>query len=176
MALRLRRQPLAIRPLEFQKTPQPQTALRLPAGLRQKPRQLRVRRKPRLVDPPPQVLARHLRCQNRLPTPHPKPQRALRIRIRIRQCKLQRRRNLACERASESRRLSRSAATPFERNDSVAEAERYIYGRGEAQDCDHGVRLLKTNAQQSNAKAMISLGALYSTGTCTPRDLPTAYR
>lgn len=59
--------------------------------------------------------------------------------------------------------------------DSVAEAERYIYGRGARQDCDHGVRLLKTTAQ-SNPKAMISLGALYSTGTCTPRDLPTAYR
>ncbi len=67
-------------------------------------------------------------------------------------------------------------ATPVERNDSVVEAESYIYGRGAAQDCDRGVRLLKTTAQQSNAKAMISLGALYSTGTCTPRDLPTAYR
>jgi TPR repeat protein len=31
-------------------------------------------------------------------------------------------------------------------------------------------------ANQSNAKAMISLGALYSAGLCTPRDLPTAYR
>jgi TPR repeat protein len=31
-------------------------------------------------------------------------------------------------------------------------------------------------AGQSSAKAMISLGTLYSTGTCTPRDLPTAYR
>ena len=37
------------------------------------------------------------------------------------------------------------------------------------------MRLLKS-AQTSNPKAMISLGALYSTGTCTPRDLPTAYR
>jgi len=60
-------------------------------------------------------------------------------------------------------------------SDSVAEAERYIYGRGVAQDCDHGLRLLKPSAQ-SNPNAMISLGALYSTGTCTPRDLPTAYR
>ncbi len=60
--------------------------------------------------------------------------------------------------------------------DSVTEAERYIYGRGAAQDCDHGLRLLKPAAEQSNVKAMISLGALYSTGTCTPRDLPTAYR
>ena len=66
-----------------------------------------------------------------------------------------------------------SAARPF---DSVAEAERYIYGRGVTQDCDHGLRLLKPSAEQSNPKAMISLGALYSSGTCTPRDLPTAYR
>lgn len=56
----------------------------------------------------------------------------------------------------------------------MTEAERYIYGRGVRQDCDHGMKLLK--AEQSNAKAMISLGALYSTGTCAPRDLPTAYR
>jgi TPR repeat protein len=56
----------------------------------------------------------------------------------------------------------------------VQEAERYIYGRGVPQDCDHGVRLLK--ADQTDAKAMISLGGLYTTGTCTPRDLPTAYR
>jgi hypothetical protein len=58
--------------------------------------------------------------------------------------------------------------------DRVQEAERYIYGRGVPQDCDHGVRLLK--ADQTDAKAMISLGGLYTTGTCTPRDLPTAYR
>jgi zinc-ribbon domain len=66
-----------------------------------------------------------------------------------------------------------AAAKPV---DSVTEAERYIYGRGSAQDCDHGLRLLTPAAEQSNVKAMISLGALYSTGTCTPRDLPTAYR
>ena len=66
-----------------------------------------------------------------------------------------------------------AVAQPY---DPVAEAERYIYGRGARQDCEHGTRLLKSAAQQSNPKAMISLGALYSTGTCTPRDLPTAYR
>jgi hypothetical protein len=59
--------------------------------------------------------------------------------------------------------------------DSVAEAERFIYGRGAAQDCDRGLRILKP-AAESNVKAMISMGAMYSTGTCTPRDLPTAYR
>lgn len=60
--------------------------------------------------------------------------------------------------------------------DPVADAERYIYGRGVQQDCDRGLHLLKPAADQSNSKAMISLGTLYSTGTCTPRDLPTAYR
>ncbi len=66
-----------------------------------------------------------------------------------------------------------SAARPV---DTVADAERYIYGSGVRQDCDHGLRMLKTAAGRSDAKAMISLGALYSTGTCAPRDLPTAYR
>jgi hypothetical protein len=66
-----------------------------------------------------------------------------------------------------------TAAKPI---DPVTNAERYIYGRGVRQDCDHGLRVLKRAAEESNAKAMISMGALYSTGTCTPRDLPTAYR
>src|ERR1700733_10992543 len=66
--------------------------------------------------------------------------------------------------------------TPATPDDPTPEAERYIYGRGVRQDCDRGLRLLKPAAAESNAKAMIALGALYSSGTCTPRDLPTAYR
>jgi hypothetical protein len=66
--------------------------------------------------------------------------------------------------------------TPAKPVDSVMEAERYLYGNGAHQDCDRGLRLLKSAAEQSNPKAMISMGTLYSTGTCTPRDLPTAYR
>jgi zinc-ribbon domain len=64
--------------------------------------------------------------------------------------------------------------TPATPVDPTAEAESYIYGRGVRQDCDRGVRLLKL-AAGSNLKAMVSMGVLYSTGTCTPRDLPTAY-
>jgi hypothetical protein len=61
--------------------------------------------------------------------------------------------------------------------DQVTEAEKYIYGRGGVrQDCDRGMRMLRPAAEQANPKAMISLGALYSTGVCAPRDLPTAYR
>lgn len=59
---------------------------------------------------------------------------------------------------------------------SVSEAQKYIYGRGAPQDCDRGLRLLKPAANRSDPKAMIEMGALYSAGLCTPRDLPTAYR
>lgn len=60
--------------------------------------------------------------------------------------------------------------------DPVVEAQKYLYGKGAAQDCDRGMRLLKPAANQSNPKAMVEMGALYSAGLCTPRDLPTAYR
>ncbi len=58
----------------------------------------------------------------------------------------------------------------------VAEAQKYLYGKGVTQDCDRGLRLLKPAADRANPKAMIEMGALYSAGLCTPRDLPTAYR
>lgn len=60
--------------------------------------------------------------------------------------------------------------------DQVAEAQKYLYGRGVAQDCERGMHLLKPAAAQSNPKAYIEMGALYSAGLCTPHDLPTAYR
>jgi len=67
----------------------------------------------------------------------------------------------------------RAASKPV---DSVAEAQRYLYGRGAAQDCDHGLRILKPLANGGNSKAMVEMGALYSAGLCAPHDLPTAYR
>jgi hypothetical protein len=82
----------------------------------------------------------------------------------------------APEPTPEVRKPSAAKPAPVKLVDPVAEAERYIYGRGVRQDCDRGLHLLKPAAEQLNSKAMISLGALYSTGTCTPRDLPTAYR
>jgi hypothetical protein len=77
---------------------------------------------------------------------------------------------------SAARTVRERKPSPVASMDPTAEAERYIYGRGVGQDCDHGLRLLKPAAAQANAKAMILLGSLYSSGTCTPRDLPTAYR
>jgi hypothetical protein len=49
--------------------------------------------------------------------------------------------------------------TPITPADPTAEAERYIYGNGVAQDCDRGLRLLKPAAAQANPKAMILLSA-----------------
>lgn len=69
-----------------------------------------------------------------------------------------------------------AVSKPAAASDPVSEARRYLYGRGASQDCDRGLRLLKPAANQSNPKAMVEMGALYSAGLCTPRDLPTAYR
>lgn len=77
------------------------------------------------------------------------------------------------EEPTRTRQAKPSPVTPL---DPTVEADRYIYGRGVRQDCDRGLRLLKPAAAQANLKAMITLGELYSGGTCTPRDLPTAYR
>ena len=68
------------------------------------------------------------------------------------------------------------AAVAQPRIDLVSEARKYLYGQKVPQNCDRGLRLLKPLADQANPKAMIEMGALYSAGLCTPRDLPTAYR
>jgi hypothetical protein len=69
-----------------------------------------------------------------------------------------------------------AASRPATAYDPVTEARKYLYGRGSPQDCERGLRLLRPAANQANPKAMIEMGALYSAGLCTPRDLPTAYR
>jgi hypothetical protein len=69
-----------------------------------------------------------------------------------------------------------AASRPVSAYDPVAEAQKYLYGRGAPQDCDRGLRLLRPAANQAQPKAMIEMGALYSAGLCTPHDLPTAYR
>jgi Sel1 repeat len=69
-----------------------------------------------------------------------------------------------------------AAAKPTKATDSVVDAQRYLYGKGVPQNCDRGLQLLKPEANRANPKAMIEMGALYSAGLCTPRDLPTAYR
>ncbi len=58
----------------------------------------------------------------------------------------------------------------------VADGEKYLYGRGVPEDCSRAQRNLQIAARESNAKAQTLLGAMYATGHCVGRDLPTAYR
>jgi hypothetical protein len=58
----------------------------------------------------------------------------------------------------------------------VADGEKYLYGRGVPEDCARAQRNLQIGARQSNARAQTLLGAMYATGHCVNRDLPTAYR
>lgn len=66
-------------------------------------------------------------------------------------------------------------ATTFE-DRLVADGEKYLYGRGVPEDCARAQRNLQIAARGSNAKAETLLGAMYATGHCVGRDLPTAYR
>src|SRR5262249_12638806 len=59
----------------------------------------------------------------------------------------------------------------------VAEGERDRYGTGGVhEDCARAQRNLQIGARASNPKAYTLLGAMYATGHCVGRDLPTAYR
>ncbi|MGA9812310.1 MAG: hypothetical protein WBQ64_06015 [Terriglobales bacterium] len=58
----------------------------------------------------------------------------------------------------------------------VADGEKYLYGRGVPEDCARAQRNLQIAARGSNPKAQTLLGAMYATGHCVGRDLPTAYR
>ena len=71
-----------------------------------------------------------------------------------------------------------SPAAPPDRFEDrlVADGEKYLYGRGVPEDCARAQRNLQIGARQSNARAQTLLGAMYATGHCVNRDLPTAYR
>jgi hypothetical protein len=53
--------------------------------------------------------------------------------------------------------------------------EGYLYGRGAHANCDEAVKDLRAASAKNNAKARSTLGAMYDTGHCVARDLPTSY-
>jgi hypothetical protein len=72
---------------------------------------------------------------------------------------------------------SAAAAPEPSAGDSLAiEGERYLYGNGVPENCDRAQRSLTRAAQSGSAKAYTLLGAMYATGHCATRDLPTSYR
>jgi hypothetical protein len=58
----------------------------------------------------------------------------------------------------------------------VANAEKYLYGRGVPQNCDRALISLRSAAGRQNTRAMTLLGTMYGTGHCVARDLPNSYR
>ncbi|HKS73724.1 MAG TPA: zinc-ribbon domain-containing protein [Terriglobales bacterium] len=58
----------------------------------------------------------------------------------------------------------------------VADGEKYLYGNGVTENCDLAQKNLRVAAGHSNARALTLMGAMYATGHCVNRDLPTAYR
>jgi TPR repeat protein len=60
--------------------------------------------------------------------------------------------------------------------DLEVDGEKYLYGNGAPEDCARARKNLLAAAQRSNAKAQNVLGAMYATGHCATRDLPTSYR
>lgn len=57
----------------------------------------------------------------------------------------------------------------------VEAAQRYLQGRGVAQDCARGIGLLRGAARKQDPRAQIQLGALYATGHCVTQDRAAAY-
>lgn len=71
----------------------------------------------------------------------------------------------------------RPAAAPVSSEEKlVADGERYLYGTGVPQNCDRAQKNLLAAARQEDSKAYTLLGAMYATGHCVTRDLPSAYR
>jgi hypothetical protein len=58
----------------------------------------------------------------------------------------------------------------------VATGEKYLYGDGTAENCTLAEKNLRAAAAHSNTRALSMLGAMYATGHCANRDLPTAYK
>ena len=69
---------------------------------------------------------------------------------------------------------SRRRASAVE-DSQVANAEKYLYGKGVRQDCGRALSALRPAADDSNPKARTLLGAMYATGHCVPRNLPSSY-
>jgi len=54
--------------------------------------------------------------------------------------------------------------------------EAYLYGRGVTEDCDQAIKYLRAASDKAHAKARSTMGTMYATGHCVPRDLPSSYR
>ena len=68
-----------------------------------------------------------------------------------------------------------SSPSPSRADQLLADGEKYLYGSGVPQNCSRALKNLQT-AARSDARAKSLLGAMYASGNCVDRDVPTAYR
>ena len=71
-------------------------------------------------------------------------------------------------------RVPGEASSPTEAARLWEEGTKYLLGNGVGQDCDRANKDLRAAARFS-AEAQSTLGTMYASGHCVPRDLPTAY-
>ena len=78
--------------------------------------------------------------------------------------------------SSDSAALAPAASNPAE--DSLyLEGQKYLYGgHGVRQNCALAEQNLLAAAKNDNSKAESTLGTMYATGHCVPRNIPLAYR
>lgn len=81
------------------------------------------------------------------------------------------------ERKVETEDTSSEAAAPTIKYDNrkLELAQKYLQGKGVEQNCDLGLRLLRSAADEPNPHAKIQMGALYLTGHCVQQDQAEAY-
>jgi hypothetical protein len=82
------------------------------------------------------------------------------------------------ERKVKTEDTSSEAAAPAIKYDNrkLELAQKYLQGKGVEQNCDLGMRLLRSAADEPNPHAKIQMGALYLTGHCVQQDQAEAYR
>ncbi len=69
-----------------------------------------------------------------------------------------------------------AAASGVDPTDAIfADGQRYLYGNGVPQDCGQARTKILAAASKANVRAQSTMGAMYATGHCVNRDLPTAY-
>lgn len=78
--------------------------------------------------------------------------------------------------AARPKSATENAPEQSESDALATQGERYLYGTGVAQNCSLAERSLLSAASRGSAHAETLLGAMYATGHCATRNLPTAYR
>jgi len=74
-------------------------------------------------------------------------------------------------------RVPAAKATAGDSGDALFRlGESSLYGRNGTENCTNAIKYLKMASEKEHAKARSTMGTMYATGHCVPRDLPNSYR